>query len=250
MGDGEGREVRKRTSNREAGVKPRGPGATADLPIASQGTESPMFGADLMEALCSRDNLRTALKRVRSNKGSPGVDDMEVDELPDYLREHWLRIKEQLLNGEYCPKPVKRVEIAKPGKRKEKRKLGIPCVLDRFIQQALLQVLQSRWDATFSGSSYGFRPGRSAHQAIAKAQSYLRSGYGIVVDSDLEAFFDRVNHDRLMSRLAQEIADKRVLRLIRAYLRAGILENRLVSVPSEGTPEGGPLSPVLIERGS
>ena len=246
MGDGQGRQVRKRTSNWEAGVKPRGPGAKADLPIASQGIESPMFGADLMEALCSRDNLRTALKRVRSNKGSPGVDGMCVDELPGYLREHWLRIKGQLLNGEYSPKPVKRVEIAKPGKRKEKRKLGIPCVLDRFLQQALLQVLQSRWDAAFSESSYGFRPGRSAHQAVAKAQSYLRLGHGIVVDLDLEAFFDRVNHDRLMGRLAQRIADKRVLQLIRAYLRAGILEHGLVSVPSEGTPQGGPLTPPTI----
>ena len=245
MGDTKGRKVRKRTSNREAGVKPLGPGAKADLPTASQDNESPMFGADLMEAVCNRDNLRAALKRVRSNKGSPGVDGMSVDELPGYLRVHWPRIKEELLNGEYGPEPVKRVEIAKPGKRKEKRKLGIPCVLDRFIQQAMLQVLQSRWDATFSESSYGFRPGRSAHQAITKAQSYLRSGYGIVVDLDLEAFFDRVNHDRLMSRLAQRIADKRVLKLIRAYLRAGILENGLVSVPSEGTPQGGPLSPFL-----
>jgi RNA-directed DNA polymerase len=244
MGNTKGRHVRRRTSNREAEVKPRGPGAKADLPIAGRDIENPMFGSDLMEEICSRDNLRAALKRVRGNKGSPGVDGMTVDELGDYLRVHWPQIKEALLNGEYVPQPVKRVEIPKPGK-KEKRKLGIPCVLDRFIQQALLQVLQSRWDETFSEHSYGFRPGRSAHQAIARAQSYLKSGYGVVVDLDLEAFFDRVNHDRLMSRLAQRIGDKRVLKLIRAYLQAGILENGLVSVPTEGTPQGGPLSPFL-----
>ena len=213
MGDMKGRQVWKRTSNREAEVKPWGPGAKADLSILSCDTESPMFDADLMEVICNRDNLRAALKRVRSNKGSPGVDGMRVEELGYHLRVHWPRIKEALLAGEYVPQPVKRMEIPKPGKRKKKRKLGIPCVLDRFIQQAILQILQSRWDATFSESSYGFRPGRSAHQAIAKAQTYLKSGYGIVVDLDLEAFFDRVNHDRLMSRLATQIADKRVLKL-------------------------------------
>jgi RNA-directed DNA polymerase len=210
MGDMKGRQVRQRTSNRKAEVKPRGSGAKADLPVTNIDTESPMFGTDLMEVICNRDNLRAALKRVRSNKGSPGTDGMGVDELGDYLRAHWLQIKERLLTGDYVPQPVRRVEIPKPGKHKEKRKLGIPCVLDRFIQQAILQILQSRWDATFSEHSYGFRPGRSAHQAIAKAQSYLKAGYGIVVDLDLESFFDRVNHDRLMSRLAQQIADKRV----------------------------------------
>lgn len=169
---------------------------------------------------------------------------MTVDELPGHLKAHWPSIKELLLKGRYRPKPVKRVEIPKPG-RKEKRKLGIPCVLDRFIQQAVLQVLQKEWDRAFSDSSYGFRPGRSAHQAIARAQCYLRAGYSWVVDLDLEKFFDRVNHDRLMSRLAVQIADKRVLRLIRAYLNAGILEDGLVRVPTEGTPQGGPLSPFL-----
>jgi len=245
MGDMKGRQVRKRTSNREAGVKPWGPVAKADLPIANRSAESPMFDAELMEVICDRDNLRKALRRVRSNKGSPGVDGMRADDLADYLRVHWPRIKELLLAGEYVPQPVKRVEIPKPGKGREKRKLGIPCVLDRFLQQAMLQVLQGRWDATFSESSYGFRPGRSAHQAIARAQMYLNSGYGIVVDLDLERFFDRVNHDRLVSRLSREIADKRVLKLIRGYLKAGILEDGLVSVPTEGTPQGGPLSPFL-----
>jgi len=203
-----------------------------------------MFGKELMEDICERNNLKAALKRVRRNKGSPGVDGMTVDELPDYLKTHWLAIKARLLEGCYQPQPVKRVEIPKPGST-EKRKLGIPCVLDRFIQQATLQVLQRKWDQTFSDSSYGFRPGRSAHQAIARAQSHVEAGYEYVVDIDLEKFFDQVNHDRLMSRLAMRIADKRVLKLIRAYLRAGILENGLVSIPSEGTPQGGPLSPFL-----
>ncbi len=213
--------------------------------MARRAAESPMFGVDLMEAICARDNLRLALKRVRSNKGSPGVDGMGVDELAGYLRVQWPRIKEELLSGEYRPQPVRRVEIPKPGKQKEKRKLGIPCVVDRFIQQAVLQILQSRWDATFSESSYGFRPGRSAHQAVAKAQSYLESGDAIVVDLDLESFFDRVNHDRLMCRLAMQIVDRRVLKLIRNYLQAGVLEGGLVSVPTQGTPQGGPLSPFL-----
>jgi RNA-directed DNA polymerase len=245
MGDVKGRPVRRRIPIREAEVKPGGPGAEADSPVANPGTESPMFGVDLMEAICERDNLQRALKRVRGNRGSPGMDGMGVDELAGHLREHWPRIKAELLAGAYRPQPVKRVAIPKPGKRGELRHLGIPCVVDRFIQQAILQVLQPRWDATFSDHSYGFRPGRSAHQAIAQAQSHVQSGYGVVVDFDLESFFDRVNHDRLMSRLAQRIADRRVLKLIRAYLQAGILEDGLVRVPTEGTPQGGPLSPFL-----
>lgn len=245
MGNLKGRQVRVRTSNREAEVKPRGPGAKADLPLATRRTERPMFDEGLMETICARDNLRAALKRVRQNQGSPGADGMTVEELPGYLKEHWLAIKELLLKGEYCPRAVKRVEIPKPGKGAEKRKLGIPCVVDRFIQQAVLQVLQPRWDPSFSESSFGFRPGRSAHRAIAVAQSHMEAGYGVVVDIDLAQFFDRVNHDRLMSRLAARIADKRVLKLVRAYLKAGIMEGGLVSVPMEGTPQGGPLSPFL-----
>ena len=239
-----GRQVRQRTSNREAEVKPRGLGAKAEGCIASQASESLMFGKQLIEDIGERNNLKAALKRVRRNKGSPGVDGMTVDELPAYLKTHWLAIKASLQEGRYQPQAVRRVEIPKPGST-EKRKLGIPCVLDRFIQQAILQVLQRQWDQTFADSSYGFRPGRSAHQAIAKAQSYIKAGYEYVVDIDLEKFFDQVNHDRLMSRLALRIADKRVLKLIRAYLRAGILEHGLVSVPTEGTPQGGPLSPFL-----
>ena len=244
MNTDKGRQVRKRTSNREARVKPWGPGAKADVGIVSQETGSLMFGKELMEEICERNNLKAALKRVVKNKGSPGVDGMTVDELPEHLKMHWLAIKACLLEGRYQPQSVRRVEIPKPGST-QKRKLGIPCVLDRFIQQATLQVLQRKWDRSFSDSSYGFRPGRSAHQAIAKAQSHVEAGYPFVVDIDLEKFFDQVNHDRLMSQLAIRIADKRVLKLIRAYLRAGILENGLVSIPGEGTPQGGPLSPFL-----
>ncbi|MEE9604499.1 MAG: group II intron reverse transcriptase/maturase, partial [Candidatus Scalindua sp.] len=232
------------TSNRGVEVRPRGPGAKADLPVSRQNAESPMFGKKLMEEICERDNLRIALERVKRNKGCPGVDDMTVDELPGFLRDNWQMIKVLLLNGEDQPQPVKRVKIPKPG-CKDKRKLSIPCVLDRFIQQAILQTLQGKWDKTFSEYSYRFRPDRSAHEAVAKAQSYVKDGYNYVVDIDLEKFFDRVNHDRLMSKLSGRIADKRVLKLIRSYLRTGVLEDGLVSVPTEGTLQGGPLSPIL-----
>lgn len=233
-----------RDSNQEAEVKPQGLGAKADLLITIQKTKSLMFGADTMEEICKRNNLLEAIKRVRQNKGSPGVDGMTIDELPQYLKENWRKIKDQLLKGEYQSQPVKRVEIPKTGS-KEKRKLGVPTVVDRFIQQATLQVLQKQWDKEFSEHSYGFRPGRRAHQAIAKAQSYVKDGYRYVVDIDLEKFFDRVNHDRLISRLTSRIGDRRVIKLVRSYLSAGILENGLVSTPKEGTPQGGPLSPFL-----
>jgi RNA-directed DNA polymerase len=168
---------------------------------------------------------------------------MTIDAAKDYLREHWPNIRSQLLRGTYQPLPVKRVEIPKPDGGI--RKLGVPCVVDRLIQQALLQVLQKRWDPTFSERSYGFRPGRSAHQAVAQAQRYIAEGYGIVVDLDLEKFFDRVNHDMLMARIAARVSDKRVLRLIRAFLNAGVMEDGLVRSVDEGTPQGGPLSPLL-----
>ena len=228
----------------EAEVKPRGPGARVDSVTASSPPERPMFDERLMDVVLERRNMFEALHQVRTNQGSPGVDGMTVDALPDFLHEHWPRIKEQLLQGMYHPQEVKRVEIPKPG-RQETRKLGIPCVLDRLIQQGMLQVLQRTWDPTFSEGSYGFRPGRSAHQAVAQAQAYIAQGYSYVVDIDLEHFFDRVCHDRLMSRLAQHIADKRMLKLLRAYLRAGILENGLTTFPTEGTPQGSPLSPFL-----
>lgn len=197
----------------------------------------------LIEEVVQRENLLKALKRVKANGGAPGVDGMTVQQLPDFLRAHWPRIKEELLTGTYRPQPVRRVEIPKPDGGT--RQLGIPTVLDRFIQQAVLQVLQRRWDRTFSESSYGFRPGRSAHQAVAKAQEHIQEGFTWVVDLDLEKFFDRVNHDILMGRVARRISDKRLLKLIRGYLEAGVLEHGVVGTREEGTPQGGPLSPLL-----
>jgi RNA-directed DNA polymerase len=212
-------------------------------PMAKSAPESPACVEQLMEEVCDRGNLQRAWKRVRSNKGSPGVDGMTIEDARTYLREHWPNIRSQLLSGTYQPQPVRRVEIPKP--EGGVRKLGVPCVVDRLIQQALLQVLQKRWDPTFSEHSYGFRPGRSAHQAVAQAQQYIAEGYSVVVDLDLEKFFDRVNHDGLMARVAARVSDKRVLRLIRAFLTAGMMEDGLVSPVEEGVPQGGPLSPLL-----
>jgi len=209
----------------------------------TSGPESPARTDRLMEEVCERENLKQALRQVKGNKGSAGVDGMTVGKLTDYLKQHWPAIREQLLNGTYEPKPVRRVEIPKPAGGV--RKLGIPTVLDRFIQQAVMQVLQRRWDRTFSDHSYGFRPGRSAHQAVAQAQQYIADGHGWCVDLDLEKFFDRVNHDKLMGQIARRVEDKRLLKLIRAFLNAGVMENGLVSPSVEGTPQGGPLSPLL-----
>ena len=211
--------------------------------VTARGDESPTVAGGLMEEVCERGNLERALKRVRTNKGSPGVDGMSVGQLPGYLSEHWPAIQGQLLSGTYRPQPVKRVQIPKPDGGV--RNLGIPTVLDRFVQQAVLYVLQEVFDGTFSEYSYGFRPGRSAHQAVTQAQVYITVGYAWVVDIDLEKFFDRVNHDLLMSRVARRVKDKRVLKLLRAFLNAGVLEGGLVSPTEEGTPQGGPLSPLL-----
>jgi RNA-directed DNA polymerase len=222
---------------------PKVSGGETEAPKAEREHEGPVETSHLMEEVCERENLLEALRHVRANKGSAGVDGMTVDELPGYLKEHWLSIRVELMGGKYRPSPVRRVEIEKPDGGV--RKLGIPTVVDRFIQQALLQVLQPRWDPTFSEHSYGFRPQRSAHQAVAQAQGYICAGYDWVVDLDLEKFFDRVNHDRLMYQIARRVEDKRVLKLIRAFLNAGVLEGGLVSPTEEGTPQGGPLSPLL-----
>src|SRR5690606_8294514 len=209
---------------------------------AVQGDERSGDG-DLMEKVVERDNLIRALKRVRSNKGSPGIDGMRVEELPEYLRENWERIRAELLAGSYRPTAVRRQEIPKSGGGV--RRLGIPTVLDRFIQQAILQVLQPMVDPTVSEHSYGFRAGRSAHQTVCQAQRYVQSGRRWVVDVDLEKFFDRVSHDVLMGRLAKRLEDKGLLRIIRRYLEAGVMANGVVVDRHEGTPQGGPLSPLL-----
>jgi RNA-directed DNA polymerase len=222
---------------------PRPPGEGTESTTAKLSTESQANTDKLVEEACEKENLKEALRRVKANAGAAGVDGMTVKELPDYLRENWPRLKAQLLSGTYRPQPVRRVEIPKSGGGM--RKLGIPTVVDRFVQQAVLQVLQKRWDPTFSECSYGFRPGRSAHQAVEKAQEYIQQGYDWVVDLDLEKFFDRVNHDVLMSRAARRISDKRMLKLIRGFLNSGVMENGLVGPTDEGTPQGGPLSPLL-----
>jgi group II intron reverse transcriptase/maturase len=195
------------------------------------------------EAVFERKNMLTALKRVERNKGAAGVDGMEVKDLSGTLKAHWKEVREALESGKYRPSPVRRVEIPKPDGGV--RQLGIPTVLDRLIQQAIAQVITPMFEAVFSPFSYGFRPGRSAHQAVKKSQEYIQEGYDWVVDIDLEKFFDRVNHDMLMARVARVLKDKRVLKLIRAYLNSGVMLNGVVMDTKEGTPQGGPLSPLL-----
>ena len=227
----------------DRGEAPKGLREGTESSAGKRGTESPAITEQLMEEVCERENCMQALKRVKANKGSAGVDGMTVQQLPAFLKQHWPAIREQLLSGTYEPKPVRRVEIPKPDGGV--RKLGIPTVLDRFIQQAVMQVLQRRWDGTFSDHSYGFRPGRSAHQAVEAAQQYIADGYRWCVDLDLEKFFDRVSHDKLMARIETRVSDRRLLKLIRAFLKAGVMEGGLVSPVDEGTPQGGPLSPLL-----
>jgi len=225
------------------GEAPSGESGRVEGFVSPPESQSPTGSLGVMREVLEAENLAEALKRVRENKGSAGVDGMTVGELPAYLQTHWERIRQQLLEGSYKPMPVKRVEIPKPDGGV--RKLGIPTVLDRLIQQALMQVLSRKWDPTFSEGSYGFRPGRSAHHAVERAQTFIAEGGGWVVDIDLEKFFDQVNHDRLMSRIMARESDKAVIKLIRAFLTAGVMENGLVSPTEEGTPQGGPLSPLL-----
>jgi len=227
----------------DRGEAPKGLQEGTESSAGKRGMESPAIAEQLMEEVCGRENCKQALKRVKANKGSAGVDGMTVQQLPEFLKQHWPAIREQLLSGTYKAQPVRRVEIPKPDGGI--RKLGIPTVLDRFIQQAVMQVLQSRWDRTFSNHSYGFRPGRSAHQAVEQAQQYIAAGYRWCVDLDLEKFFDRVSHDKLMARIETRVGDRRLLKLIRSFLKAGVMEGGLVSPVDEGTPQGGPLSPLL-----
>ena len=228
---------------RVGGARPSGSEGPATS-VAKREPERPATSGEfLMEEVCQESNVKRAYERVKANRGAAGVDGMTVGQLDSALRRVWPAFRRQLLAGTYEPQPVRRVEIAKPGGGT--RKLGIPTALDRVVQQAILQVLQPRWDPTFSDHSYGFRPGRSAHQAVARAQEYVGAGFGWVVDIDLEKFFDRVNHDMLMGRVAKRVSDKRLLKLLRAYLSAGVMEGGVVSPTTEGTPQGGPLSPLL-----
>jgi RNA-directed DNA polymerase len=214
-----------------------------DAFASTTASESPVGNEKLMELILLSENLQRALKRVKQNRGAAGVDRMGTEQLHDHLKQHWTSIKKQLLEGTYQPQPVKRVEIPKPDG--SKRMLGIPTVLDRFIQQAMLQILQQLWDETFSQFSYGFRPSRSAHQAVKQAQHYVQDGYRWVVDIDIEKFFDRVDHDKLMAIVCQRVKDKRVLQLIRRYLQSGVMINEALHETVTGTPQGGPLSPLL-----
>jgi len=220
-------------------------GTERERQASAAGTEEPRPKAEgLLKEVLRRENLKVALKRVRSNRGAPGIDGMTVDALTPYLQGEWPRIREELLGGTYVPQPVRRVMIPKPD-GKGVRLLGIPTVLDRLIQQAILQVLTPVFDPHFSESSYGFRPGRGCHDAVKAAQGHVEAGYRFVVDIDLEKFFDRVNHDVLMARVARRVGDKDLLRLIRRYLNAGVMAEGVVRAREEGTPQGGPLSPLL-----
>jgi len=243
-----GKAMRQKSRQRELPLESRGEAPrvqrSGEAGRAENGrTRSGVGHERMMELVVERESCLRALKRVRQNKGSPGVDGMTVEDLPAYLAEHWERIREQMLAGTYQPMPVRRVEIPKSGGGV--RQLGIPTVLDRFVQQLVLQALQPIFDPTFSKHSHGFRPGRRAHDAVREAQQYVQEGRRWVVDVDLEKFFDRVNHDVLMGKLENRIGDRRLLRIIRRYLEAGIMADGVVTERHEGTPQGGPLSPLL-----
>jgi RNA-directed DNA polymerase len=227
---------------RGAGQKPSANRRGAELGAATSG-RTKSEDHKLMEEVVERSNLKLAYQRVVENKGAPGVDDVSVSEFKDWLKIRWPSVKIALLEGRYLPRPVRRVDIPKPSGGM--RMLGVPTLVDRLIQQALHQVLQPLFEPTFSDSSFGFRPGRGAHQAVRKAQGYIREGKRWVVDIDLEKFFDRVNHDVLMARVSRQVSDARVLKLIRRFLEAGMMSDGLVEQRTEGTPQGGPLSPLL-----
>lgn len=242
-------DIKRQTSSKE--TLPRTPKVKleecvvrADSFTTKKQTEKLIFNNKTMEDICERSNLKIAFKRVCQNKGAPGIDNIKVEDFREYLKSNWQTVKKELLEGTYQPQAVRQVEIPKPN-GKGTRKLGIPCLLDRFIQQAILQVLQRKWDSEFSVNSFGFRPNKSAHQAVARAQEYVKSGYGIVVDIDLEKFFDQVNHDRLMSKLSTKIKDSRLLKLIRAYLKCRIMEDGMIKPSTDGVSQGSPLSPLL-----
>ncbi len=226
-----------------SGRKPREQGMGASPTTARPTSSDPEAKLRLMELIVSRENMMTAYHRVMANKGAAGIDGMTVEQLQPHLKAHWPRIREELLDDRYLPKPVRGVEIPKPGGGM--RQLGIPTVMDRLIQQAMHQVLMPLFDPGFSNASYGFRPGRSAHDAVLAARAHMADGRRFVVDIDLEKFFDRVNHDVLMARVARRVTDKRVLRLTRRYLQAGLMTGGLTTIRTEGTPQGGPLSPLL-----
>src|SRR5882757_6076605 len=247
-----GRMISKRSDEAEAparvaeaggaGRKPRTKRGGAELGAATSG-RTKSEDHKLMEEVVELSNLQLAYQRVVKNKGAPGVDDVTVAEFKDWLKRNWPSVKRALLEGRYLPRPVRRVDIPKPSGGM--RTLGVPTVVDRLIQQALHQVLQPRFEPTFSDGSFGFRPGRGAHQAVRKALGYIREGKRWVVDLDLEKFFDRVNHDVLMARVARQVSDVRVLKLIRRFLEAGMMCEGLVEQRTQGTPQGGPLSPLL-----
>lgn len=233
------------TGEEESGQNSEGAlhGAEADVTTRKRTKAEWEQAGGLMDAVCERGNLMLAYDRVLKNKGAAGVDGIGIAEFKEHLKQHWPTIKAKLLAGEYMPSPVRRVDIPKP--QGGVRTLGIPTLTDRLIQQALHQVLSPTFEAEFSESSYGFRPGRNAHQAVKAAKQYVAEGRRVVVDMDLEKFFDRVNHDLLMQKLSTKIDDGRVLRLIRRYLEAGMMADGMVSQRTEGTPQGGPLSPLL-----
>ena len=226
-----------------SGWNPRGYGSTGASKAAAATEKRNAAGTATMEAVVARDNMKLALRAVEKNRGAGGVDGMTTEQLRDHLRQYWELIKGQLLAGSYRPQPVRKVEIPKPGGGR--RMLGIPTVVDRLIQQAMHQVMSPVWEPDFSEHSYGFRPGRGAHGAVKAAQTHVQTGHRWVVDLDLEKFFDRVNHDVLMARVAKKVSDKPILKLIRGYLQSGIMEGGVVEQRTEGTPQGGPLSPLL-----